>query len=65
MVLVNGKEYSDIEGKNVSKLLDLLGFKLSLVAVEINGEIVPKAEYETTVIKDFDKVEVVSFVGGG
>lgn len=65
MVSVNGKEYSIAEGKNVLELLKMLGFKLSFVAVEINGEIVPKAEYEKTVIKDCDKVEVVSFVGGG
>ena len=35
------------------------------VAVEKNGEIVPKAEYSHTVLKNGDSVEVVSFVGGG
>lgn len=35
------------------------------VAVELNEEIVPKAKYGETVLKDGDKVEVVRFVGGG
>ena len=34
-------------------------------AVEKNGQIVPKSAYESTVIKDGDSLEVVSFVGGG
>ena len=34
-------------------------------STEINGEIVPKAQYAQTVLKDGDSVEVVSFVGGG
>lgn len=35
------------------------------VAVELNGDIVPKAQYSDTIFKDGDSVEVVSFVGGG
>ena len=35
------------------------------VAVEKNGEIVPKAEYSDTVLKNGDSIEIVSFVGGG
>ena len=34
-------------------------------SVEINGEIVPKAQYANTLINDGDIIEVVSFVGGG
>ena len=35
------------------------------VAVEVNGKIVPKAEFEKTTLKDDDEVEIVCFVGGG
>ena len=35
------------------------------IAVEINGEIIPKKDYETVQIKENDVIEVVSFVGGG
>jgi sulfur carrier protein len=33
--------------------------------VELNLEIVPKSQYDSTILKDGDSVEVVSFVGGG
>ena len=35
------------------------------IAVERNGEIVPKRLYGETVLQDNDVIEVVSFVGGG
>ena len=35
------------------------------VAIERNLEIVPKAQHDTTLLEDGDKLEVVQFVGGG
>ena len=35
------------------------------IAVERNGEIVPKAAYGETILQDGDVIEVVNFVGGG
>jgi sulfur carrier protein len=35
------------------------------VAVMLNGEILPKAEYGEKVLTDGDEVEVIGFVGGG
>jgi len=35
------------------------------VAVELNMEILPKADYETTALSDGDRIEIVHFVGGG
>ena len=45
--------------------LSTAGYNTARVAVELNGDIVPKAKYHETVFKDGDIVEVVSFVGGG
>ena len=64
MVKING-ENMDAGGKSVAEYLDFAGYDLTRVAVEINGDIVPKALYADTVLKDGDSVEVVSFVGGG
>ncbi len=64
MVNVSGKEM-DIGGMTVKQLLDELKYNEKRVAVEINEVIVPKAVYEDTVINDGDRVEIVSFVGGG
>ena len=64
MVKVNGKEL-DIAGKTVLEYLEMDSYDRMRVAVEVNGDIVPKATYEETILKDGDTVEVVSFVGGG
>ena len=64
MVRINGEDL-DVGGKAVSEYLNSAGYDLMRVAVELNGDIVPKVQYADTVFKDDDSVEVVSFVGGG
>lgn len=49
-------------------LLDLLkehGFQTQRIAVEMNGDIIPKATYDQVTVTNHDTLEVVSFVGGG
>ena len=48
--------------KSVASFFVVFG---GVLMVKINGDIVPKAQYSETVLKDGDSVEVVSFVGGG
>lgn len=64
MIKVNGsqKEISDI---TVKELILKESYDTKRIAVEVNGDIVPKAQYDSFVLKDGDAVEVVSFVGGG
>lgn len=64
MVKVNGTEL-DIAGKTVAQYLATTNYDLKRIAVECNGDIVPKAQYGETVLRDGDSIEVVSFVGGG
>ncbi len=64
MVKING-ELLDKDGKTVSEMLADMEISGQRVAVELNEEIVPKAKYDETVLKDGDHVEVVRFVGGG
>ena len=64
MVKVNGSDL-DIAGKKLSEYLATTNYDRTRIAVEINLEIVPKTQYDSTVLKDQDTVEVVSFVGGG
>ncbi len=50
------------------KFMDFIkekGFKIELIALELNGEIIPKSEFENLILKENDKAEIVSFVGGG
>lgn len=64
-IKLNGEERELSEGTTVSALLEELGLKPELLAVERNRDIVPKAAYPSTVLQEGDEVEVVSFVGGG
>ena len=64
LIKINGEQF-DISDINVKKYLIDSGYDLMRVAVELNGEILPKSEYENTNLNDGDSVEVVSFVGGG
>ena len=64
MVKINGEELN-IAGKTVAEYLRATNYDPKRIAVERNGDIVPKAQYSETVLKDGDCVEVVSFVGGG
>ncbi len=64
MVKINGEEKNTV-GKTVAGYLKESGYDIKRVAVELNGDILPKAQYESTVLNDGDSVEIVSFVGGG
>ena len=64
MVTVNGTAL-DIAGKTVSEYLATTNYDPKRIAVERNGEIVWKSQYDAVVLKDGDRMEIVSFVGGG
>lgn len=64
MVKING-ENQDIAGKTISEYLSTTNYDIKRIAIEKNGDIVPKNAYETTLLFDEDSLEVVSFVGGG
>ena len=64
MVKVNGREL-DIAGKTVSEYLATTNYDPKRIAVERNGDIVFNSQYDVTILKDGDRLEIVSFVGGG
>ena len=64
MVKINGEELN-IAGKTIAEYLATANFDPKRIAVERNGDIVPKAKYSETVLQDGDNVEIVGFVGGG
>lgn len=64
MVKING-ECLDIAGKTLTEYLDTTNYDPKRIAVERNGEIVPKSMYHETILTDADVLEIVSFVGGG
>jgi thiamine biosynthesis protein ThiS len=63
-LFINGEE-RQLEAATVSALVEQLGIKTDRVAVELNREIVPRAEWPKAALHDGDKLEIVHFVGGG
>ena len=65
MIQVNGTPVPQTLGMTLQQYLDTTNYDPARIAVERNGEIVPKRLYGETVLHDDDVLEVVSFVGGG
>ena len=67
-IRVNGKE-KKIELENekalLSNTLELLGYKQNTVVVEVNDSIINSKKWENQIIKEGDRLEIVSIVGGG
>jgi len=64
-LVINGKEQT-FEGElTLAGLVEQLGMKSDRIAIELNREIVPRAQWSETQLKDGDLLEVVHFVGGG
>ena len=64
MVKVNGEDRK-LSGQTLAAYLATTNYDMKRIAVERNGEIVPKSQYSETMLCDGDRIEVVSFVGGG
>lgn len=64
-VVINGEPREIADGVTITALLTTLGIDLRRVAVELNEQVVPKARHAQTSIKPNDRLEIVTFVGGG
>lgn len=61
---VNG-EAKKTQATTIAALLEELGLDGQAVAVEVNQAVVPKKQHADTALKDGDKIELVTLVGGG
>lgn len=64
MVKING-EAKNAAGLTISTWLKQAGYDARAIAVEYNEKILPKADYDTTIMQNGDVVEIVCFMGGG
>lgn len=64
-IILNGENTEQEDGISVAGLLNKLNIGLERVAVEVNLDILPKADYEARLLSDGDRIEIVHFVGGG
>lgn len=64
MIKINGENVI-CEKKSIAEYLKNSDYNIKRIAIELNGEIIPKSQYDLTIIQDGDEIEIVSFVGGG
>jgi sulfur carrier protein len=64
-VTVNGEGREVPDVLTVRGLVELLGLGGGPVAVERNGDVVPRAQHASTALAEGDVIEIVHFVGGG
>ncbi len=64
-VTINGEKREVPAGLNVAGLLAHLQLTAGRVAIERNLEILPRPQWEQTLVQPGDRYEIVHFVGGG
>lgn len=65
-IFINGNlKQLDGENMTISALVVTLNLTGKRVAVEKNGEIVPRSQFDAVNLRDGDKLEIVGAVGGG
>ncbi len=62
---VNGVPHPFGQNPTLTQLLETLNLAGKRLAVERNGEIVPRSQFAGTLLADGDKLEIVVAVGGG
>ena len=64
-IYVNGTSRTFPDTMGLTALLVDMGLVGKRIAVEINREIVPRAQHSTRVLRDGDRIEIVQAIGGG
>ena len=62
---VNGETFTLTQPVSLKEFLESSGYTTKRIAVERNGEIVPKQTYDSVMLTEADTLEIVHFVGGG
>ncbi len=64
-ILLNGSTHTLSAPGSIADLIEQLGYTGKRIAVERNGDIVPRSLYTQTALQDGDQIEIVVAVGGG
>jgi sulfur carrier protein len=64
-IQVNGERRTAAAGTTIAGLLSELAIRTERVAVEVNQSILDKSEFGGRLLQDGDRVEIISFIGGG
>ncbi|MGQ0811386.1 MAG: sulfur carrier protein ThiS [Nitrospiraceae bacterium] len=64
-IQVNGESRQADDGQTVAGLLEELSIRPDRVAVELNLEILDRRDFERHGLRNGDRLEIISFIGGG
>ena len=65
-IILNGKNIElPNQVKSIADLLSHYNLENRIVVVEVNQEITYKEQYDSTILSDKDRIEIIHFVGGG
>lgn len=64
-VTVNGTAQAVAAGSSLGDLVEALGFAGRPIAMEVDGEVVPRAALAARRLSGDERIEIVTFVGGG
>ena len=64
-IVLNGKKFEVPKKVTITQLLKKIDIESSKVAVEVNKVVIPKEKYKYFKFSNKDRVEIVTFIGGG
>jgi sulfur carrier protein len=64
-LIINGKKIDLPTGISITELLRQLNLDRDKIVIEVNFKLISKDQYASTLLKQDDQVEIISFVGGG
>ncbi len=65
LIIVNGNQEDHPEGTTISELLAIHHLADAPCAVEVNKILIPRRDHDATLLQPGDRIEIVTFVGGG
>lgn len=65
IILNNRDESFELEQMNIVQLLEQKNFSFKMLVIKVNGKLIRKTEYESTLVKDGDEVMVLHLISGG
>ena len=65
VIVLNGEKKEVSEQLTLSDLVLSLGLQDKKIAIEVNEAIIPSRQFERTILKESDRVEIVQAIGGG
>lgn len=65
-LIINGDDHDDLpDGLTVAALITHLGLPERKIAIERNMDVIPKSTFDTVVLNNHDRLEIIHFIGGG